>query len=82
MQLNFKPLRITDIHTEPDYSIKREIFINDHWVKFDSYGDNTKESREFYSKMTIVGSGSVPIRYNGVVNPNSPENSVFYRSNN
>ena len=82
MQLNFKSLRITDIYAEPDYSIKREIFINDHWVKFNCYGSDTEESREFYSKMTIVGSGSLPVRYNGVVSTKSPTNAVFYRSSN
>jgi hypothetical protein len=29
--------------------------------------------------MEVIAQGSFPLRYNGVINPNSDENEIFYR---
>lgn len=71
-------MRITDF-MEPDWNIKREIFFSGGWVVFDACGDDTASSREFYKHMDVIAQGSFPLRYNGVVNPNSEENEIFYK---
>ena len=56
-----------------------EVFVGSYWRPFDARGGNTEESRQFYSKFfKPFAQGSLPLRYNGVVNKNSSEDSIFY----
>lgn len=58
---------------------KCEVFVDGQWKEFDGHGTDTESSREWYSKnFKPFALGSLPLRYNGVVNKNSDENSIFY----
>lgn len=57
-----------------------EVFVNGVWESFDGHGVDTDSSREWYSKNFVpFAQGSFPLRYNGVVNSPSAENSIFYK---
>lgn len=56
-----------------------EVFVDGQWQRFDGHGTDTKSSSEFYSRVfKPFAQGSLPLRYNGFVNKNSSEDSIFY----
>lgn len=62
--------------------IKREVLVDNVWVHYDSIGEDTQKSREFYQKCGEVPfiQGSFSTRLNGVIQVNpSPANTIFYR---
>ena len=62
--------------------IKREILVEGVWVHYDSRGEDTDKSREFYQKCGEVPfiQGSFSTRLYGVVQVTpSPANTIYYR---
>ncbi len=61
----------------------KEIFVDGVWVPYDSRGEDTEKSREFYKQCgeTPFIQGSFPVRINGVVQSGNPPNRVYYRKN-
>jgi hypothetical protein len=60
---------------------KKEIFVNGIWIPYESRGEDTEKSREFYRKAGEVPfiQGSFPSRIDGVIQSVPTPNCVFYR---
>jgi len=59
----------------------KEIFVNGSWVPYDSRGEDTEKSREFYQKCGEVpfAQGSFSVRIDGVVQSKPSPDRIFYR---